>query len=186
MSIFSLTCDEILFLAMSILRHTTFGSGLLVVPDIFGVFLLFRVTFIFGMSIFSRVVFSRSSRHAGWQVASPYSDIWQLQIVTCGIIIAWACGGPLLEDVWCVLWEKQGVYFIGDKLAFGVGMVELRWKLNCSLLLHSLFTHHYTLPCAFLYPFLSPQSMHITSSQHTCLPLPLPHVPLSSTCIPIF
>jgi hypothetical protein len=52
MSIFSLTCDKILFLAVSIFRHTIFGSGLLVVPDIFGLFLFFRVTAIFSMSIF--------------------------------------------------------------------------------------------------------------------------------------
>jgi hypothetical protein len=65
MSMISLTCDEILFLAVSIFRHTIFGSGLLVVPDIFGVFLFFRVTAIFGMSIFSRAIFSRCGRHAG-------------------------------------------------------------------------------------------------------------------------
>jgi hypothetical protein len=43
-------------LAVSIFRHTIFGSGLLVVPDIFGVFLFFRLTI---FTIFSKAIFSR-------------------------------------------------------------------------------------------------------------------------------
>jgi hypothetical protein len=39
MSMISLTCDEILFLVVSIIRHLTFGGGLLVILDIFGSFL---------------------------------------------------------------------------------------------------------------------------------------------------
>jgi len=64
MGIFSFTCYKILFLEASIFRHTIFGSGLLVVPDIFEVFLFFRVTTIFGMSRFSRVIFSKHGNHA--------------------------------------------------------------------------------------------------------------------------
>jgi hypothetical protein len=41
MSMISLTCDDILFLAMSIFRHLTHGDGLLVISDIFGSFLFF-------------------------------------------------------------------------------------------------------------------------------------------------
>jgi len=65
MSMISLTCGDILFLAMSIIRQIIFGSGFLVVLDIFGVFLFFRVTTIFSMSIFSRAIFSRYGHHAG-------------------------------------------------------------------------------------------------------------------------
>jgi hypothetical protein len=49
---------------VSIFRHSIFGSGLLVVSDIFGVFLFFRVTTIFGMSIFSRAIFSMRGHYA--------------------------------------------------------------------------------------------------------------------------
>jgi hypothetical protein len=69
MSMISLTCGEILFLAMFVFRYTIFGSGLLVVPDIFGVFLFFRVIAIFSMSIFSRAIFSKYGHHTGLQVA---------------------------------------------------------------------------------------------------------------------
>lgn len=64
MSMILLTCSEIIFLAMSIFRHTIFGNGLLVFPNIFGVFLFFKVIAIFGMSIFSRAIFSRCGHHA--------------------------------------------------------------------------------------------------------------------------
>jgi hypothetical protein len=57
--------DEIIFLVVSIFRHTKFSNGLLVVPDIFGVFTIFRWTVIFSMSIFSRVIFSKGGHHAG-------------------------------------------------------------------------------------------------------------------------
>jgi len=43
MSMISLTCGKILFLAMSIFRHMTHGGVLLVILDIFGSFLFFRV-----------------------------------------------------------------------------------------------------------------------------------------------
>jgi hypothetical protein len=75
MSIISLTCDEILFLAMSVFRHTIFDIGPLVVLDIFGVFTIFRRT-----AIFSRAIFSRGGRYAKWHVASQNSDIGKVRV----------------------------------------------------------------------------------------------------------
>jgi hypothetical protein len=55
MSMISLTCDEILFLAVSIFRYLTYGGGLLVILDIFGSFLFFRARRLFlAVSIYSR------------------------------------------------------------------------------------------------------------------------------------
>jgi hypothetical protein len=55
MSIFSRTSEEFLFLAMSIFRRVTFGSGLSVILDTFGVFLFFRASLLFlAVTIYNR------------------------------------------------------------------------------------------------------------------------------------
>jgi uncharacterized membrane protein len=55
MSMISLTCEDILFLAVSIFRHVTHGSVLLVILDVFDSFLFFRSQTLFlAVSIYSK------------------------------------------------------------------------------------------------------------------------------------
>jgi hypothetical protein len=61
----TLTCEKFLFLAVPIFRHAIFGSVLLAVPDIFHLFIFFKRTAIFSMSIFSSAIISKYGRHAG-------------------------------------------------------------------------------------------------------------------------
>jgi hypothetical protein len=76
MSPFSLPCEEFLFLAVSIFRHTIFGMVLLVVPDIFGLFQFLGRTAIFSMSILAGLYI------AG--MVAMQGDMWQVQILTFG------------------------------------------------------------------------------------------------------
>jgi uncharacterized membrane protein len=75
MSMISLTCKHILFLAMSIFRQLTHGSVLLVILDVFDSFLNFR----------SRTLFLVISIFSKGDVGSR-SDKWQAQIPTFGIV----------------------------------------------------------------------------------------------------
>jgi hypothetical protein len=55
MSMTSLTCEDILFLAVSIFRHLTHGSVLIVIVDVFDSSLKFRSRTLFlAISIYSR------------------------------------------------------------------------------------------------------------------------------------
>jgi hypothetical protein len=64
----SLTCGEIIFLAMSIFRRVTFGSGLLVIPNTFGDFLFFTV----GLLFLAITIYNRGGHLQG--------DKWWIQI----------------------------------------------------------------------------------------------------------
>jgi len=71
MSLFSLTCEEFLFLAVLIFRHTIFGKVLIVVPDIF-VFSIF-----FGKQLFLAMLLL-----AG--MVTMQDDMWESQSVKSG------------------------------------------------------------------------------------------------------
>jgi hypothetical protein len=71
MSPLSLTCDEILFLAVPILRRTIFGRVLLAVSDIFGPFIFL------GGLLFLACLFLVG-------MVTMQDNMWQLQVTTYG------------------------------------------------------------------------------------------------------
>jgi hypothetical protein len=79
----SWTCEDILFLTVSIFRHMTHGSVILVIMDIFDRFLFLR-----SRTLFLAVsIYSRGGWLQRWQVAGSNSDMWLCFSVTCGIYL---------------------------------------------------------------------------------------------------